>query len=234
MMTKKWRMYASLKWLIILPAASWHVFTSSTAALVACFEEAWSLRTATCLKEGATMDVAIATMCSASLRSSPAVIHKNLSRELTSYQSTNQSYVLPFIKDLASWNVILAFLFREVEFWYFGSRHSWKLWPWILPHYWVWQILHQLNQVKITLPMAALSWLVATPLASWAILDVALARSLIAFSSRLRESWSSLSAWDLSACIRSLVASTSAFACLRRSFLSVIGLCVCERQWDNC
>ena len=68
-----------------LPAASWHVFTSSTAALVACFEEAWSRRHATCLKEGATMDVAIATMCSASVRSSPAVMH---SRDLTSYQST--------------------------------------------------------------------------------------------------------------------------------------------------
>ena len=84
------------------------------------------------------------------------------------------------------------------------------------------------------LPMAALSGLVATPLASWAILDVALASSLIAFSSRLRESWSSLSARDLSACIRSLVASTSAFACLRISFLSVIRLCVCERQCTNC
>ena len=59
-----------------LPAASWHVFNSSTAALVACFEEAWSCRTATCFKEGATMDVAIATMCSASLRSSPAVMYK--------------------------------------------------------------------------------------------------------------------------------------------------------------
>ena len=112
---------AHYKWLTILPAASWHVFTSSTAALVACFEEAWSLRTATCLKEGATIDVAIATMCSASLRSSPAVIHKNLSRELTSYQSTNQSYVLPFIKDLVSWHVILAFYFVKLSFGILGA-----------------------------------------------------------------------------------------------------------------
>ena len=162
------------------------------------------------------MDVAIATMCSASLWSSPAVIRKNLSRELTSYQSTNQSYVLS----------------GEVEFWYFGSRHSWKIWPQIQPYYLGLTNLTSTESSEDHLPMAALSWVVATPLASWAILDVALASSLIAFSSRLRESWSSLSAWDLSACIRSLVASTSAFACLRSSFLSVIGLCVFRRDSD--
>lgn len=58
--------------LVFVPLAVWRVLTNSIAAAVVCFEDIWSLCNTTCLREGATIDVAMATTCSASLWSSPA------------------------------------------------------------------------------------------------------------------------------------------------------------------